>query len=68
MKYPTYLKLACKRFPKMNFDKIPQFNKIDCIKMVAEMLFICGDCDSVLAYTTRELLLQLRLNGELKDF
>lgn len=68
MKYNEYFKMAIKRFPSMNIEKIPQFNRIDCLKMVTEILFIVNECDSELANETRKRLIELRENGEFKDF
>ncbi len=55
MKYLTYFNLACKRFPNMNFDKIPPqvFGRIELIRKVAECLFIEEERHSELADETR---------------
>ena len=67
MKYEEYLNIACERFPSMHFDKIPQFNCVDCVKKVAEYLFMESEVEGCLAEETRHQLICLMENG-IHDF
>lgn len=67
MKYDEYLNMTCERFPNMHFDKIPQFGKIDCVKKVAECLFMESDNEGCLVEETRHQLIHLMENG-MHDF
>lgn len=65
MKYSEYFKMACDKFPELNFVHIPkyEFSRIDVIKKVSMCLFIKGDIASEFSLETKKQLINFREFG-----
>jgi len=68
MTYQKYKNIVIKRFPELNIDKIPNLNKIECLKMVSTLLFTINECETELANITRKKIQEYWKNGYIKDF
>ena len=69
MNHKQYVKLAQEKFTDMPLTELlsmREFNRIDCLNVVAKQLFIIGDVESELALETRSQLKSLQEIGVLK--
>jgi hypothetical protein len=66
MRYADYLKAVIESYPDRRFDVImtaTTWNKVDLVKAVADIMFIDGDVNSILAIETRKQLKSLNDKG-----
>jgi len=66
MDHKQYVKLAQEKFTNMPLTELlstREFNRIDCLNMVAKQLFILGDVESELALEIRKQLKSLQEIG-----
>jgi len=68
MVFKEYLKLACKELPELNLDKIPNLNKIECLRIVSMTLFTTNECNTPFAKITRGKIKEYWKNGYIKEF